>query len=232
MTSSATLSPSSPSKSSLSSLLSAAVRLWLRSQVEQAQTLNIEFSGKNRQLLRGEIPTIDVEAAGVIYQGLHLGQVFLQAGAVRLNLKQLLKGEPLRLLQPVPVQLRLTLHERDLTASLASPLLQDAIHEVFQGILPDEMDWSGVDIQLRGDRLHLLTPSPQATHLSTRLAIHAQDDSHSIQLQDLQLHQDSNDRIQTFPPRDIPLDATVSIEDLTCHDGLLHLSGQLQVIVN
>ena len=80
MTSSATLSPSSPSKSSLSSLLSAAVRLWLRSQVEAAETLKIEFSGKNRQLLRGEIPSLDVEAAGVIYQGLHLGQVWLQAG--------------------------------------------------------------------------------------------------------------------------------------------------------
>ncbi|TVR14028.1 MAG: DUF2993 domain-containing protein [Phormidium sp. GEM2.Bin31] len=229
MTSSATLSPSSPAKSSLSSLLSGAVRLWLRSQVEQAQTLKIEFSGKNRQLLRGEIPSIEVEAAGVIYQGLHLGQVLLQAGAVRLNLKQLLKGEPLRLLQPVPVQINLTIHEQDLTASLASPLLQEATREVFQGILPNAMDWSGVTIQLRGDRLHLLTP--QGLHLTTHLAIPPQDDTPQIQLQDIQVQRDGHDSIQTFPSRDIPLDATVSIEDLTCHDGLLHLSGSLQVIV-
>ncbi|WP_159785077.1 LmeA family phospholipid-binding protein [Sodalinema gerasimenkoae] len=232
MTSSATLSPSSPAKSSLSSLLSGAVRLWLRSQVDQAQTLKIEFSGKNRQLLRGEIPSIEVEAEGVIYQGLHLGQVLLQAGAVRLNLKQLLKGEPLRLLQPVPVQINLTIHEQDLTASLASPLLQEATREVFQGILPDAMDWSGVTIQLRGDRLHLISPSPQALHLTTRLAIPSQDDIPQIQLQDIQVQGDGHNGIQTFPSRDIPLDATVSIEDLTCHDGLLHLSGNLQVIVN
>ncbi|USR91539.1 DUF2993 domain-containing protein [Phormidium yuhuli AB48] len=228
MTSSATLSPSSPSKSSLSSLLSAAVRLWLRSQVEAAETLKIEFSGKNRQLLRGEIPSLDVEAAGVIYQGLHLGQVWLQAGAVRLNLKQLLKGEPLRLLQPVPVQLRLTLHERDLTASLNSPLLQQASHEVFQGILPNEIDWSQVKIQLQGDRLHLITPSPQGIHLSTHLAVHRKDNHHAIQLQELQVQRDGDPCIQTFPPRNIPLDATVSIDGLTCHDGLLHLSGNLQ----
>lgn len=106
----------------------------------------------------------------MIYQGLHLGQVWLQAGAVRLNLKQLLKGEPLRLLQPVPVQLRLTLHERDLTASLNSPLLQQASHEVFQGILPNEIDWSQVKIQLQGDRLHLITPPPRDSpqHPSSR----------------------------------------------------------------
>ena len=126
------------------------------------------------------------------------------------------------------MQLRLTLHERDLTASLNSPLLQQASHEVFQGILPNEIDWSQVKIQLQGDRLHLITPSPQGIHLSTHLAVHRKDNHHAIQLQELQVQRDGDPCIQTFPPRNIPLDATVSIDGLTCHDGLLHLSGNLQ----
>ncbi|MGM0456271.1 MAG: DUF2993 domain-containing protein [Cyanobacteriota bacterium] len=232
MTVSAPLSDSATSKGSLSSILSAAVQFWLRSQVERAETLTIEFSGKNRQLLRGEIPQIQVKAQGVVYQGLHLGQVRLEAGAVRLNLRQILQGKPLRLLQPVPVQLAVQLQEDDLTASLASPLLQNAIFEVFAGILPADADLTGAEIQLQGDRLHLLTSPPPGYHLNVGLKAIANDKGTQIDLDSPQLRQNGEANPQTFPRREIPLDATVSIEALTCTQGLLNLSGSLQLTVD
>jgi hypothetical protein len=206
--------------------------LWLRSQVEQAETLTLEFSGKNRQLLRGEIPSIQVKAQAAVYQGLHLRQVALEAGSVRLNLRQILQGKPLRLLQPVPVQLAVQLQEDDLTASLASPLLQGAIRETFQGILPVDIDLTGATIQLKGDRLHLFTSSPPGYHLSTGLQVNANDEATQISLETPQLRQQGQSSHQTFPSRQIPLDATVSIEALTCYQGVLNLSGSLQLTVN
>ncbi|KPQ36684.1 MAG: Protein of unknown function (DUF2993) [Phormidium sp. OSCR] len=218
------------SKGSLSSILSAAVQFWLRSQVERAETLTIEFSGKNRQLLRGEIPSIQVKAQGAVYQGLHLRQVALKAGSVRLNLRQILQGKPLRLLQPVPVQLAVQLQEDDLTASLASPLLQNAIFEVFTGILPADIDLTGATIQLTGDRLHLFISSPPGYHLNVGLKAIADDKGTQIYLDTPQLRRD--DEAQTFPCREIPLDATVSIEALTCTQGVLNLSGSLQLRID
>ncbi len=232
MTVSASLSDSTTSKGSLSSILSAAVQFWLRSQVEQAETLTIEFSGKNRQLLRGEIPRIQVKAQGAVYQGLHLKQVALEAGSVRLNLRQILQGKPLRLLQPVPVQMAVQLQENDLTASLASPLLQEAIREAFQGILPTDIDLTGAEIQLKGDRFHLSTSSPSGYHLSTGLQINANDEATQISLETPQLCQQGQSSPQTFPSRQIPLDATVSIEALTCNQGVLNLSGSLELTVD
>lgn len=114
----------------ISTVVSPAVQLWLRSQVEAVETLQFKLMGRDRQILRGHIPTVSIAADGAIYQGLHLSQIQLEGVNIRFNLTQVFKGKPLRLLDPVPVTGQLVLRERDLQASLGAPLLSNALTEL------------------------------------------------------------------------------------------------------
>lgn len=116
-------------------VLSTAVQLWLRSQVEQIESLKVHVGGSNRSLLGGCIPTVSVSAKSVIYQGLHLSQVAVSSSRIRINLGQVLQGKPLKLLEPIPVDCDLHLYPLDLNASVGSPLLANAIAEVLQSHL-------------------------------------------------------------------------------------------------
>ena len=85
-------------KKLIGTVLSAALQLWLRSQVEGVESLKVHVGGGNRSLLKGSIPTVSVSARAVIYQGLHLSQVVLGSSGIRINLGQVLQGKPLQLL--------------------------------------------------------------------------------------------------------------------------------------
>lgn len=114
----------------ISTVLSPAVRLWLRSQVERVDDLQVKIEGSDRLLLTGHIPRVAVSARHAVYQGLYLHQLRLIAQQIRINLGQILKGQPLRLLEPVPVYTELMLQEADLNASLQAPLLANALTEL------------------------------------------------------------------------------------------------------
>jgi len=74
-----------------------------------------EDFGSDRQILHGTIPRVSILARHAVYQGLHLTQIQLVGEGIRTNLGQVL-GQPLRLLEPVPVA-ELLLHESALNAS-------------------------------------------------------------------------------------------------------------------
>ncbi|MCS6814253.1 MAG: DUF2993 domain-containing protein [Cyanobacteria bacterium] len=120
----------------ISAVLSPAIRLWLRSQVQRAEGLQVGITGSDRQLLSGYIPEVSLAAHQIIYQGLHLSQMRVQGGNIRINLGQVLRGKPLRLLEVVPVAVELLLTEADLNASLCSDLLRagvaDLLTKLFQ----------------------------------------------------------------------------------------------------
>jgi hypothetical protein len=109
------------------SVLSPLVKLWLRSQTEAIDTLEIEITGRDGQILKGLIPTAKVMATGVIYQGLHLSNLCLTASEIRLNMPEILRKEPLKLLQPIYVNLELNLTPSDLNHCLRASLLTDAV---------------------------------------------------------------------------------------------------------
>lgn len=119
-----------------STVLSPAVRLWLRSQVERVDELKVKISGTDRQLFGGKIPKVTVAACGAVYRGLHLTEVALCGACIRVNLGQALKGQPLRLLESVPVKGVLRLNQADLNESLKAPLLADALSEFLLPMLP------------------------------------------------------------------------------------------------
>jgi len=119
-----------------SSVLSPAVQLWLRSQVQHVDELKVKIEGSDRQIFSGAIPKVTAAASGAVYKGLHLTEVAIEGCGIRINLGQALKGKPLRLLESVPVTGVLRLAQADLNASLKAPLLADALSEFLLPMLP------------------------------------------------------------------------------------------------
>ncbi|MBW4515185.1 MAG: DUF2993 domain-containing protein [Timaviella obliquedivisa GSE-PSE-MK23-08B] len=123
--------PDRPSISLISKVLSPAVGLWLRSQVESVEALEFQIEGSDRQILAGYIPKVAIGAHQAVYKGFYLSQIELTGEAIRINLGQVLKGKPLRLLNVVPIRGRLWWNETDLNASLQSPLLANSLADFF-----------------------------------------------------------------------------------------------------
>jgi len=131
---------SSVIRSVLSPLMLPLIKIWLRSQVESLDTLEIEIKGRDGQILKGLIPSATVMASGVIYQGLHLSDLCLTASEIYLNTPQVLRGEALKLLQPIQVNLELNLTPSDLKYCLQSTLLTTAIGTSFENTIPPQAD--------------------------------------------------------------------------------------------
>ncbi|WP_088892095.1 LmeA family phospholipid-binding protein [Leptolyngbya ohadii] len=151
----------------ISSVLSPAVRLWLRSQVESVADLQFQLEGGDRQILSGYVPKVSIAARQAVYQGLHLSQVDLTGENIRINLGQVLRGKSLQLLEVVPVFGNLILHQRDLTASLQAPLLATALSDLLtilfqpetRHLLPPELASA-----LGTDTVHLTQPQIELGH--------------------------------------------------------------------
>jgi LmeA-like phospholipid-binding len=135
------------------SVLSPACRVWLRSQVSHVDDLQVDIAGGSIQILGGTIPQVVVIARGAIYQGLSLGSIDLVAENIRINLPQVIKGQPLALLEPIAVTAQVKFSERELQASLAAPILVQAITDLFTQIVATDasqtpwlVDWNRVQI--------------------------------------------------------------------------------------
>jgi len=111
----------------VSSVLIPIIKLWLRSQVEHIESIEIAIAGKSRQILSGDIPKANVIGTGAKYQGLAVTNIDLCAEAIHLNISQILKGEALRLLNPIRVTMDVELSAEDLQDCLKSPIFLEAI---------------------------------------------------------------------------------------------------------
>ncbi len=114
----------------ISSLLKPAIKLFLKSQLEAVETLTVDIEAGDRQLLSGCIPQVSLSAQQAIYQGLHLSQITVEGRDIQINIGQVMRGKPLRLLHPVPLAVNLQLLERDLNRSLEAPLLAGAVADL------------------------------------------------------------------------------------------------------
>ena len=120
-------------------VLPGAVRLWLQTQVDRADALAIDLAGRDRQLISGYIPGVIISAQDVVYRGLQLSQVRLEAEDIRVNLGQVVRGKPLRLMKRFPVKGQVILSGADVAASMSSPLLAEGIADFWRSLikLPD-----------------------------------------------------------------------------------------------
>jgi len=120
----------------ISRVLTPAIRLWVKSQLEFVEDLQIAIHAGDRQILGGAVSCISVAANKAIYRGLHLSQIQIQGEKIRTNLGQVMRGKPLRLLDAFPIRGQIILRQSDLNASLRAALLRNAVEDFLTDAIP------------------------------------------------------------------------------------------------
>ncbi|MDX2239416.1 MAG: DUF2993 domain-containing protein [Leptolyngbyaceae cyanobacterium bins.302] len=235
-----------PTKQSrlISRVLTPAVRLWVRSQLEQVEDLHITIEASDRQLLGGGISQVSASASKAIYRGLHFSQVQVSGQQIQTNLGQMLRGKPFRLLAEFPVVGEVSLSEADLNASLTAPLLANAVADFLLTFLPQRQQsptptsttatLRNVRVCLEADQLTLTaivsTPeTEQAIAVRTGLAVK------NGNLLKLEGFQSCNSADELLPKHEcttkltIPLGTDVYLEKLAIQANSLICQGQITV---
>jgi hypothetical protein len=219
----------------VTSVLSKALQLWLRSQVSQVSQLEVEIKASDRQILSGCVPNVSISASNAVYQGLHLTQIQLVAESIRINIGSLLKGQSLRLLETVPVAGQLTLLEEDLNASLNSALLSTALNDVLVKLVP-EYSQNAKSISLQKITLNkgqLILANTQV--ISGELISHDIGlsleliSSHVLQIAQIEPKNNTLQKLQQNQPLNLDLGNDVDIQELTLIPGKLVCRGRINV---
>ena len=228
----------------ISKVLSPAVQMWLRSQVEEVESLQFKIIGGDRQILSGHIPTVSVAASRAIYQGLHLSQLELEGSSIRVNLGQILKGKPLRLLEPVPVAGQLLLRDSDLQASLQAPLLSTAVTEFLSTLLQSnditnliadlkEQKISWQQVNIAQDQLTLFGTLTDAVQQTTPIIIRAGlqlATPQALKLNPFQIQLSPTASPFNFDGFQVDLGSEVDLQEIALTPGQLLCRGRLTVL--
>lgn len=221
-------------------MLSPACRVWLRSQVSHVDDLTVDIVGGSRQILSGTIPRVAIVAIGAIYQGLSMGSIDLIAENIRINLPQVIKGQPLRLLESIAVMAEAKFSETDLQASLASPLLSQAITDLFTQIIaadPQQTDWlidwhqlqiAPQTLMLQGNLTTVGQMAGEKTPISIIMGIEI-GDGHILHLDPLTITCAIDLPGSKIDRHQIDLGDDVNITQLSLGAGELICQGQIQV---
>ena len=237
----------------ISMVLSPAVGLWLRSQLEHVEDLQLSIEAGDRQLLSGCISRVVVSARNAVYRGLHLSQVSLVGEQIRTNLAQVVRGKPLRLLKAFPIAGNVLLYEADLNTSLQAPLLAQGVIEFLLTLLRADGESDGENDELArrtpqeirlqdpkvilGDGLvtlsaTLATVSGQPTSVVIRTGLRLSN-GNQLHLDRPHLLPHANAR-QGFPLRDLDgfafdLGSEVALQTLSLQVGQISCQGQIMV---
>ncbi|WP_017316621.1 LmeA family phospholipid-binding protein [Mastigocladopsis repens] len=220
----------------VTNVLTTALKLWLKTQVSQVSQLEVQIKASDRQILSGCIPSVSVFASHAVYQGLHLTQIQLVAENIRINIGSVLKGQPLQLLEIVPVVGVLIQSEDDLNASLSSALLPTALNEVLFKLLPEHcpksksINWQKINLDSSKAILSAtLVDDSEPTHLDISM-IPELVSGHELQLTSIQAK--SNTRALLEGGKNelyFNLGSDVDIQELTLVPGKLVCRGRINV---
>ncbi len=228
----------------ISKVLTPAVKLWLRSQLDHVEDLEIKIKAGDPQILRGKIESVLLGTNRAVYQGIHVGKVNLSGSNIAVNLGGILRGKPLRLLQPIFVNGELVVEEQDLTTSLSSPLLSQGLTDLLalllesQGInnpeeilAPYQIQWH--QLNLSAEKFVLagnITDAQGSTNqliLRSGLGLH---NSQTLLLDPLHIqgipHLD-NLSINQFK---VDLGSDVELQNLNLSSGQLSCAGQVKIV--
>ncbi len=248
-------SPSTGGSRVISRLLPLAIRLWLSTQVDRVENLVFRIEGGDRTLLSGHIPEVVLSAQAAVYQGIHLSQAALKATDIRINLGQVIRRKPLRLLAPFPVSGRVEVTTEDLNRSLQeAPLLGEGLYDFLRLLANSQPEAAYLNTLL--DRLPkpTLTPHYQASAhiqptgidinlhpklgedlppiaLSTQLVIK---DGHRLCLENPHWIVDAATADKTALPElhgfEIDLGSKITLTDCTLERDRLSLAGTIRIM--
>ncbi|MFM9073352.1 MAG: DUF2993 domain-containing protein, partial [Cyanobium sp.] len=100
-------------------LLRKGLELWLRSQCEGVEELELQLEGSISQLLQGSVQGVRLRAKRAVFQSLSLEAVDLASEPIRLKLPGVLRGAPPQLEQPFLVRGSVVFSAEGLSRSLA-----------------------------------------------------------------------------------------------------------------
>jgi hypothetical protein len=220
----------------ISKVLAPACTLLLRSQVSAVDRLEVKIDGGNRQILGGNVPGVSAVAEAAVYKGLHVSKLDLQAESIRINLPQVMRGQPLKILDPIELNIDARLSSADLKQSLNARLLKTALTDLFQQILPaakdltaQQFDWQELDLQK--NRLDLRGTISNDEHLAdvsltTYLSLES---GRYINLSAVKI-----DTTLEIPGKDIDvyqidIGKDAILEELIFQDGEIHCRGKIVV---
>ena len=66
----------------ITKVLNSAIKLWLRTQLNQVSDLDVQIKASDRQLLSGCIPGVSISASKAVYRGIHITEIELYAEKV------------------------------------------------------------------------------------------------------------------------------------------------------
>jgi LmeA-like phospholipid-binding len=143
---------SSKTRGIISAVLSSACAAWLRTLVSEVSELRVEIIAGDRQMLAGTIPAVAVIAQRAVYRGVAVQDIDLLAEEIAINLNQVVRGKPLRLLQPITVAATVLMTSEDLHKSLTAPFLSKALTDLVKQILAStdqawSIEWQSAAIQ-------------------------------------------------------------------------------------
>ncbi|ARV61466.1 hypothetical protein BZZ01_25080 [Nostocales cyanobacterium HT-58-2] len=220
----------------ISNVLTKALKLWLKTQVSQVSQLEVEIKASDRQLLSGCIPWVSIFASHAVYQGLHLTHIQLVAENIRINIGSVLKGQPLRLLETVPVVGELIQSEEDLNACLSSALLPTALNEVMVKLLPEHclksksISWQKINLDNSKAILSAtLADTSETTHLDISM-IPELLSGDELQLTAIQVKSNTGSLLEGGNKElHFNLGSDVDIQELTLVPGKLICRGRINV---
>jgi hypothetical protein len=196
-------------------LIAAGLQLWIRSQCEVVESLDLQLHGTALQLLGGHVQGLTLMARRVVYQDLHLEQVQLSSGALKVRVGKLLRGQSFQLDHPLQVQGKVAFTADGLTGSLMRPR------------------WQGLADTL-GEHLLGLTPLKELRIVGDALIFAAQAAGES-RLMELETSPRAIDGSLGFLSLDgelrlrLPIDGAISITMATLEAGMLQLQGEARV---
>ncbi len=218
----------------VTNVLTTALKLWLRSQVSQISQLEVDIQASDRQLLSGCIPLVSIFASHAVYRGLHLSQVQLVAENIRVNIGSVLKGQPLRLLETVPVFGELFVEEGDLNASLSSELLSTTLNDVLDKLLPEQransksIIWQKIILDNSKLRLFASLSENNPTPLEICMGLDLLS-SNELQIVQIQVHNSTGVVIENHDGHYLNLGSDVDIQELNLIPGKLACRGRINV---
>ncbi|MEH2395435.1 MAG: DUF2993 domain-containing protein [Nostoc sp.] len=219
----------------ITQVLTTALKLWLRTQVSQISELEVEIKASDRQIISGRIPLVSIFATHAVYQGLLITKIQLMAENIRINIGSIVKGQPLRLLETVPVIGDLIVDEKDLNASLSSNLLSTALSDLLVKVSPTHylepqpINWQEILLQnnkiiLRGIKVTNSQTTPLEICLGLQLL-----NGHELRLTNIQIKPDQGNILEDNHEYNLDLGSDVDIQELMLIPGKLVCRGRINV---
>jgi hypothetical protein len=215
----------------LTAILTPALRVWLTSQLEAVQGLQIQLKSSDQQLLRGIIPQILLESNFAIYQGLQFDEISLTAEQICINVNRLFQGQPLQLLNPIPLSGQIRMTNTHLNHSLASPLLHSGVKDLLSLLLKTDaipvLHWEKITLEHNQFILEGQQMSSPFVPIKLRAEVTLSSPQHLL-ISPLQLEGLNSE--ETIAPVEFDLGSQVHLKRLNLTQEAVFLQGCLTVL--